>query len=85
MHLSNAKAQRSAVKEMLKAVAAGVFEDHGERELALAEYNACIDHWKCDHETTTRSEDLFLSSAHELILYSVIFIKENIITIFEHL
>ncbi len=85
MHLSNAKAQRSAVKEMLKAVAAGVFENHGEREQALDEYNACIDHWKCDHETSTRSEDIFISSVHELILYSVILIKQNIITSIEHL
>ena len=71
MHQSNAKAQRTAIKEVLRNVAAEVLKDCEESVQAIAEYNACIDHWICDHETSTKPEDIFISSANDLILNSV--------------
>ena len=59
------------VKEVLKNVAAKVLQDTKENEQANAEYSACIDRWSCNHETSTKSEDIFLSNAHELILNDV--------------
>ena len=71
MHVDNAKQQRAVVKEVLKRVASEVLQEREDALPARLEYEACIDHWKCDMETTTRPEDLLLSSIHEQVLHSV--------------
>ena len=48
-----------------------VLKDTEYGNLAYDEYKSCVDRWTCDHETTTKSEDILLSKAHELVLQAV--------------
>ncbi len=53
MHVENAKKhQRAIVKEVLKGVDSEVLKNRDDALSAKFEYYACIDHWKCDMEST---------------------------------
>ena len=59
VHLDHAKNQRRIVIEVLKNVATKVLID---KPLASLERCDSIDRWTCDHETTTKSDQLLMQS-----------------------
>jgi len=72
MHLDHAKDQRRVIKDILKHSAREVLKNDGDFHLSCEEFDACLNNWVCNHESTTESSDLFLSTVNSVLLNSVI-------------
>jgi len=70
VHLDHAKTQRVLINEILKQDASTVLSK-SDQHACNEEFEAAIDKWRCDHEPSTESSDLFLSKSHEKILEQV--------------
>ena len=71
MHLDDAKNQRRVVKEFLKLSIRELLHEQGDFNLAVEEFDSCLNHWNCNHERETASSDVLVSNEDELFLKEV--------------
>ena len=73
MHIDEAKNQRRVVKDLLKLSVRDLLSNERDFHLSCEEFDACINHWNCNHEIDTASSDVLVSHENALVFDQVSF------------